>query len=950
MRNLKFYSLATALMLSAACFSQVGEDVTSLMSDPTMEGVANWVNDNFKDNHRNAAYPLFNGYFIEAWSSSSSSNETYLGNRSLTDTLRNIPNGTYLFTSAVMACQQSGLIDPVSGAYIFANDDLLQVSTANNVPERFYVMTNVSDGQLVVGFKTIDTDANWMAVDNAQLFYYADGAVYESAVASIKLKDIYDEASLFPDSLPMQQKALADLKSALQQTSELLSTASPSADDLNNMYEVLSDKLEKANESVAAYKETLDALNAALAVYEKYESVEEVADELASLIAAIDELQEVYNSMEASSEEMAGYVEKVVNASNVLEVAVLYFDIADELNDILSTCEAGTSYGTYPQSQIDKITALQISNDEMYEDYTSGKIDASEFLAALKEAQQIIAHFYETMILIDFSMPLNFSLWPYDETDDVAVNDHEGAFSCNDPDAPWLFGGLDNYNDTITIWNVDDNSFAKPATEKASADYFGWSDSYSSGWFFLQSNGVFQPRGTASVSTSPSVVFTAPESAIYFVKTVVSSTDSKRTNGAYDSNNTQLGAYYQQKDEVELHLIGETAPYWYEQPASQNFYVNLQKGDKVIVSLGETVSDGHGGAKVDTLYVLGSKDEETGYTLEEVKASGLLFYNAYVPAENWDDLNAAIEAARAAMSEGASNMGDELGQIPESAFTDLDALVVSGDRMLKAAVASQPDVDAMTSAILKGISTFNSSANSGICIGVEEAPSDSTLFVNHVYFPDGLYYIVDSATGLYMTAPAAGDKAAVYFEELIDATLTEQNCQVWHFNWMDSLNCYGIGSHANSDSSIWTLDQELAAGDEATDNGFYHISENSARYGTSWFVVNRPDEALWRGQRVYSNGTNYSIIAGRNQGFNTVWSVDSSNKLTFSSGAPRNFCFQLVKFDPASKINTQTSIAVPVSRTYYNLQGIQMNEPEGLVIERTTWSDGTISAKKMMKK
>lgn len=950
MRHLKFLSLAAACVLSAASPAQVGEDVTALLSDPTMEGVAHWTNNNFKDNHRNAAYPLFDGFFIEAWSSSSSSNETYLGTRSLTDTLRSIPNGTYLFTSAVMACQQSGSLEQVSGAYIFANDDMLEVSTATGVPERFYVMTTVADGQMVVGFRTVETDANWMAVDNARLYYYDREVDPASAVASLKLKELYDEAARFPDSLAMQRQALADLNASLGQAAELLASPSPSTSEVNSMYDVLKSRLDEAEASVAAYAEALKAIEAARAVYETYADEQDVSDERAALLAAIDEAQAACEAMEAGSEQMKGLADRLAEASSVMEVAVVYFVVADVINDILSYCEAGTSYGTYPQSQMDRIAALQIDLEKKYDDYTTGAVAPSDMLAALKEAQQTIELFYQSMILIDFTMPLNFSLWPFDATDDVAAFEHDEVFSCSDPDSPWAFGGLDNYNDSLTIWNIDDNSYAKPATEKASADCYGWSDAYTSGWFFLQSDGVFQPRGTAAVSTSPSVVFTAPESAIYFVKVAVASTDSKRTNGAYDANNTQLGAYYQQKGEVELHLIGETTPYWYDQPAAQDFYVNLQKGDKVVLSLGETVADGHGGARVDTLYVLGSKDEETGYTLEEVKGSGLLFYNAYVPAENWADLEAAIDAARAALAAKESDMGDGLGQTPETAFFELDALVVSADRMMKAAVASQPDVDAMTGAILKGIGTFAGSVNAGICLGTEEAPSDSTLFVNHVFMPDGLYYIVDAATGLYMTAPAAGDKAAVYFEELLDETLTEQNSQVWHFNWLDTLSCYGVGSHANTESQLWTLDQELAAGDEAMENGFYHISENSARYGTSWFVVNRVDEALWRGQRVYSNGTNFTIIAGRNQGFNTVWGIDSSNKLTFSTGAERNFCFRLVKFDPANGVNTPSAVPAPIARTYYTVQGVQVNEPFGLVIERTLWSDGTLSVKKIMRK
>lgn len=947
----KIYSLFALLLLTASAFAQLGVNVTDSLSDPTMEGVANWSNVGFKDNHKNTAYPLFNGYFIEAWTKSAADAETYLGSVSLTDTLRNLPNGSYLFSTAVMACQQSGNLEFVSDAFMFANDETVAVSTANNVPERFYVMTTVTDGQLVVGYRTVETDANWIAVDNARLYYYKDAVDKDCAISYLTLQDAYEQAVVYPDTLPMQQTVLTALKETVASAATLLSEGTAGKDVIDAAVEAIEAAVAAADASRASYDNLNKAIADALAVVEEYAEVPEVIDELDALQSAIDIATKAFADMTADDAAVADIVTTLQNKSAVLSVAVLFYDVADVLSEILNNCVAGTSYGMYPQSQMDKMAELQATLDEAYASYEQGDIEATEVLNLLEEAQAAIEHFYETMVIYDFSQALNFSMWPYDATDDVAVMDHDNYFSTMAADCPWTFGARHNYTNTFTLWNPADNSFAQPATEKASADCYGWSDAYASGWFFIQSDGVFQPRGNATNSDSPALFFTAPASAIYYFKTVVSSNDSKRTNGAYDPDNSQLGAYFIQKGDSVPHIIGETVGYYYGTPATKNFYVNLNEGDMVLLSLGETVSDGHGGAQVDTLFVLGAKDEEHGYTMDDVLASGYTFYNAYVVAENWADLEAAIEAANEALTDAADNKGDGLGQKPESAFAALEALIQDGQRMIATAVASQPDVDLMTSKITKGIDAFTLAFNSGICIAYEEAPSDSTLFANHKYLPDGLYYIVDNATGFYLTAPANGDKVDVYFAEAIDPTYTEQNCQVWHLNYMDTLSCYGIGSHANLDSgSIWTLEQELAAGDDASDNGFYHISEKNARQGTSWFVVNHYDEALWRGQRVYTNGQDYSIIAGRNQDFNTVWSVDGNNKLIFTAGAARTFCFSLLPFGTVDAIQPTAADRQPVEVTIYNMQGMTSPDAQGIVIVRTQWSDGTVTTAKQIRR
>ena len=289
----KIYSLFALLMLTASAFAQLGVNVTDSLSDPTMEGVANWSNVGFKDNHKNTAYPLFNGYFIEAWTKSAADAETYLGSVSLTDTLRNLPNGSYLFTTAVMACQQSGNLEFVSDAFMFANDETVAVSTANNVPERFYVMTTVTDGQLVVGYRTVETDANWIAVDNARLYYYKDAVDKDCAISYLTLQDAYEQAVVYPDTLPMQQTVLTALKETVASAATLLSEGTAGKDVIDAAVEAIEAAVAAADASRASYDNLNKAIADALAVVEEYAEVPEVIDELAERAGVGEEVKAI---------------------------------------------------------------------------------------------------------------------------------------------------------------------------------------------------------------------------------------------------------------------------------------------------------------------------------------------------------------------------------------------------------------------------------------------------------------------------------------------------------------------------------------------------------------------------------------------------------------------------------------------------------------------------------
>ena len=184
-------------ILSAHAELGLGEDVTSKIADPGMEAVSNWTNNGFKINNRGTYYDLFTGNFIEQWKASTSSSEASLDDIDIS-TYISVDNGVYLFSAAVIACQQSGLVESVNGVYLYANNDAVACSTGDGAPQRFYVLTTVTNGRLTVGFKTEGTNANWVAWDNAELYFYGNSTVeMDWLIAGFTLKANYEAAEVY---------------------------------------------------------------------------------------------------------------------------------------------------------------------------------------------------------------------------------------------------------------------------------------------------------------------------------------------------------------------------------------------------------------------------------------------------------------------------------------------------------------------------------------------------------------------------------------------------------------------------------------------------------------------------------------------------------------------------------------------------------------------------------
>ena len=945
----KLFTLVSAVLLAVAgawAQDELLVDMTSAVKDASCDGVANWTNNGFKDNHRNAVYDLYNGYFIEQWAASTAESPAYLGDIDLQQTL-SVDNGTYMLSAAIIACQQANDSIEVGGAWLYANDDKVACFTGNGVPARFYVLTEVTGGSLTIGFKTESTDANWVAIDNVELTAFPKGVSnLETAVALRDMKaNVAAALAAYTDSTKMAKSAYETVSAAVTTANAALTAAAIDEAAIAAAAEGLTTAMAAAAASVDAYAALQSAIESATAVLEQFGDNPDAVNPVNALVAALDAAGATYADATADVAAVEQTCAAVDEASATLQVSVQIYECLDAMDEILNNCEVGTKYGMYPQSQYDKIQALQEELSDLLDKFEKGEAPATEILPYVETVSVAIEKFYASMITIDFSLPNNYSLWPYDDEDAVSANQHELYFRFPGEGSPFSFGAFVNADSSVETWeNCTDSG-----TGKSAAGIYTWfRDSETANvWLYFQMDGVFHPLTTHF----PTTIFTAPANGIYIVHATISSQDADRVNK--NRGDLAAAAYFVSHETGAASQIGSDVSYNNNtDPAKQHFYINLQEGDKVAIVGGINSNNGNALSKVDTLYVLGDKDEENGYSKADAEESGYMFFNPYTTAEDWSSLEAAIQQLDDEVLKNADiTIGDGFAEYPEAAFNELDSISKVGKSILTAAIASQPEVDGMAAKLLAALKAFYGKAGYGLCMGVEEAPSDSTIFVNHQFMPDGLYYIRDVNTGLYVTAPASeSDKQAIPMAELLDESQTLQNAQVWHFAYDEEYWVYGVTTHSN-DGTEWTIDDEMAQpNDNSSYYGYYHLAENGqARLGTSRFLLEDRTTTVWRTFRVYTNGTSSSMIAANGEDWLYTFGTSGSNGARVGTTGEKLFTWEIIPFGETARIDATLSDVRPVRQQFFNAQGQQTSGVEsGVNIIRTHYSDGSVRVTKVL--
>lgn len=355
-KSLRFSILTLFVgLISSTAFAGVEDYTSKLWNADIEEGMPGWnitfTGEITTDSHSGYIWETqtraegsnYFGFFnkcLQVWSSKNSDlgRGNYIGASSASQSLANLPNGTYVFGVAATACiqyvdgQEDSNAADVYGAYVYANENEEPIATDNPdggfyvVPiRRFNAATTITDGKLEVGVKTIDDCAvSFISFDNARLYYAgdvtADAALLD--VYKLDLQEVVDEMNALKENA-MNADSLAALNAAIDAAQGATSVdgiidgivairtafipARKSVNDYKGLQAVLDNAKEVAakewSDQVADY---VEELNSAIADVEAaIEAAQMTRDEVNEVKAALQEaienvaVDEVYDLLDA---------------------------------------------------------------------------------------------------------------------------------------------------------------------------------------------------------------------------------------------------------------------------------------------------------------------------------------------------------------------------------------------------------------------------------------------------------------------------------------------------------------------------------------------------------------------------------------------------------------------------------------------------------------------------
>ena len=210
--------------------------------------------------------------FIEAWRDAANP----LGNGSITQSIPNMPQGKYVLSVDANAQHQDSGKD-VDNVQLFAQasstgaEYYTAISTPNDFPRHFEFTFIHTGGSMTMGLRTVNREnatnpANWIAMDNLELYYYGDEGITPEQLA---LQQLVDELA------EKQNPEEIDEVTANAAKKTAYTTAFATADDI---LENGGDYVQATTDLQAAY----DALVASIEDYKTFATFLENADERVS--------------------------------------------------------------------------------------------------------------------------------------------------------------------------------------------------------------------------------------------------------------------------------------------------------------------------------------------------------------------------------------------------------------------------------------------------------------------------------------------------------------------------------------------------------------------------------------------------------------------------------------------------------------------------------------------
>jgi len=300
---------------------------------------------------------------LENWKSDNTSG---LSDNSISQTVRELPSGTYVFGAYIGASWQGSdesNKDQVTGVTLFANEAGVAVATDNPDKGRqhkwghagkFNVAAKVTEGSLNVGIDIKSTNANYVVWDNATLYYFGDMNEAEALNAMAKI-DIAATRAIADTFIVNKHKMNVDTLALLNE-GITAANALATADQLWQVNEDLYWAISLATKSVSDYR----SFNNAIVAAEKAAAGEwssAIENELAALNAAIVAAKGTYDAATAGRPELD--VEKAALREATALVALdTCYDVLDGLDELVMAIEPSDEEGEYSQAMKSQLEEL----------------------------------------------------------------------------------------------------------------------------------------------------------------------------------------------------------------------------------------------------------------------------------------------------------------------------------------------------------------------------------------------------------------------------------------------------------------------------------------------------------------------------------------------------------------------------------------------------------------
>ena len=408
-------SMGIMAAVSAVTFAQTNVTDKYLLNPDAEKGMLGWDvtfvdggeiwNKQTKGEEKAVGYHGFNNWAFENWRSAGAA----LTNGSISQEMKNLPNGTYVFGAYVMTNHPSEAqgMDLTEGVYMFANEDSIPVATnrVEGMDEKwahaikFNIATTVTDGTLTVGIKHTATNVHFIAMDNATLYFFEEMG-HEAALEEMAKIDL--AATVAKVDTFLTYKMNVDTVAYIQAAIEAVATAS--AETAAQIDEDLWWGKRQAVKSIAQYEALAAAIAEAKVVAEgEWTDFETTVAALEALNATIAEAETMYAEATAEKFELAAMAEALVNAGDLVELDGFY-TLLDVYTEKLDEMVVSDEIGDYTEGQKNQA-------DEYWLNASTALAEAEEGTITAAEAQELCQSYFE-MIDAIIANPINYYEFP----------------------------------------------------------------------------------------------------------------------------------------------------------------------------------------------------------------------------------------------------------------------------------------------------------------------------------------------------------------------------------------------------------------------------------------------------------------------------------------------------------------------------------------------------------